>query len=71
MSELKPCPFCGYRAGIMAPRRSTMAQRDAGYNRYQFGVECQANLACAARVYGFPDQNAANTAWNTRAGDAK
>lgn len=64
--QLLPCPFCGYHAGIMAPKKSTFAQRSSGYGRYQYGVACQANLVCACRVYGFTDQESANQAWNTR-----
>lgn len=74
--ELKPCPFCGERAGIKATNKS-----------YGFTIWCQCeNSDCAARTVGYcPEMNnedyciesiescfrKAVEAWNRRANNGK
>lgn len=63
---LKPCPFCGHEAHAWIDV-STPPQREAGYGPRQFLVSCKADLECEATVGGFPTEEAAVEAWNTRA----
>ena len=67
MSELKPCPFCGGKAGVGVTKKSV---------RNQYAV-CCSNTRCIANRLGNPfvmhylSEAEAIEAWNRRANDER